>query len=67
MDDPKFISVEAAARQLGLPCAWLKDEVQTGRISAIRAGRRLLVNPAEVERVLLERAQKVRGEVTDER
>lgn len=62
MNDPKFISVEVAARQLGLPCAWLKNEAQNGRVPTIRAGRRLLVDPVEVERVLLERAQKASKE-----
>ena len=53
-----FIPVRRAALRLGVPAAWLKVEIQAGRVPHLRAGRRLLVNPEAVEAVLVERAQQ---------
>lgn len=49
--------VKIAATRLGLPAAWLIAEAKEGKIPALVAGRRISVNPAAVERILLERAQ----------
>ncbi len=51
-----FLPVDHVARRLGVPVAWLKSEVEAGRVPALRAGRRTMLNPADVERVLLDRA-----------
>ncbi|MCC6681135.1 MAG: helix-turn-helix domain-containing protein [Phycisphaeraceae bacterium] len=57
MNEPRFISVLEAAAKLGVPAAWLKREADSGRVPAIRAGRRLRIDPDAVARVLLERAR----------
>ncbi len=51
-----FLPLRRAAVRLGVPAKWLRTEVDAGRIPHLHAGRRLLVNVAVVERVLLERA-----------
>jgi hypothetical protein len=56
-----LVNLVGLARRLHLPAAWLKSEVQAGRIPVLRAGRRLLFNAVAVERALLERAAKREG------
>lgn len=53
-----FIPLRLAAVRLGVPAAWLRVEADAGRIPHLRIGRRLLVNPQTVERVLLGRVQQ---------
>jgi hypothetical protein len=53
-----FLPIRHAASRLGVPGAWLLSEAKAGRVPSLRAGRRWLVNPAAVERVLLDRAQR---------
>lgn len=53
-----FLSLRHTATRLGVPAAWLRSEAQAGRVPHLRAGRRILFNPAAVERVLLERANR---------
>jgi hypothetical protein len=60
-----FMSVRRAAARLGVPAAWLRAEAQAGRVPCLRAGRRLLVNPQAVERVLMERARQAGEGVVD--
>ncbi|MGP1347129.1 MAG: helix-turn-helix domain-containing protein [Phycisphaerales bacterium] len=38
-----FVSIESAARSLGVPLAWLRRLADSGAIPAVRAGRRWLV------------------------
>jgi excisionase family DNA binding protein len=64
--DTKFMSAELAASRLGVPAAWLRREVEAGRITSLRAGRKLLVNPAEVEKQLLMRAEQDAGKGCDD-
>jgi hypothetical protein len=52
-----FVPLRRAAARLGVPAAWLRAEAVAGRVPSLRVGRRLLMNPEAVERVLLERAQ----------
>ena len=54
--EAKFIPLRKAAASLGVPASWLEAEAKAGRIPHLKAGRRLLFNPAAVERVLLDRA-----------
>jgi hypothetical protein len=56
MSDATFKNSTATARCLGVPEAWLRREAQAGRLSALRAGGRLLFNVELVRRELLERA-----------
>ena len=55
--DSSFISIESAAVRLGVPAAWLKREAREGRVPALRAGRRLLVKPQDVEAALAAQAR----------
>ena len=57
-----FLSIKRAAPRLGVPAAWLQAEALAGRVPCLLAGRRLLVNPEAVERVLLERTREVNHE-----
>lgn len=52
-----FISIPRAATRLGVPIAWLRAETEAGRLPALHAGKRVLVNVEAVERALLERTQ----------
>lgn len=52
----KFVPIRQAAVALGVPLAWLKREVESGRIPAVRAGQRWLVHVEQAQRVLTERA-----------
>jgi len=60
-----FLPLRRAAARLGVPAAWLRGEAVAGRVPHLRVGRRLLVNPQAVERVLLERAQQAVAEGVD--
>jgi len=46
----------------GVPVSWLKDQVEAGKIPAVRAGQIYLVKPEKVEAFLLQQAE---GEQTD--
>ena len=45
------------ARRLKLPAAWIKQEVQAGRLPCLRIGKRFLFSPDAVNRTLLKRAE----------
>ena len=47
-----FVSIEHAAYRLGIPIAWLRREAARGDIPTLRVGRRILLNPPDVERAL---------------
>jgi len=47
------------ARRLRVPVKWLRTEAEAGRLPHVRADRAFLFDPDAVERVLIERAQKV--------
>lgn len=53
-----FVSVERAASRLGVPAAWLRREARSGGVPSLQAGRRILLNPDDVERVLIDRARE---------
>lgn len=55
---PKFVSVNVAAQQLGLPTAWLRAQAKAGRIPCVRAGRRILINLESVEKALLAKTNR---------
>ena len=60
-----FLPLRRAAVRLGVPAAWLRAEADAGRVPHLRVGRRLMVNPQAVERVLLDRARQAGGEGVD--
>ncbi|MEM6853731.1 MAG: hypothetical protein AAF593_04910, partial [Planctomycetota bacterium] len=53
-----------AARCLGVPPAWLRDEIDAGRLPALIAGKAVLVHVPTVAQLLGERAK--RGEGVDD-
>ena len=57
----KPCSLRIAARDLGVPAAWLKAEAERGAIPCLRAGRQILFDLALVRRLLLERARGADG------
>ena len=54
---PALYTAEMMARRLGVKARWLRAEAEAGRIPHLKAGDRILLDPAAVERVLLERAR----------
>ncbi len=58
-NDERFMPLRRAARLLGVPIAWLKDEAEAGRVPSIRVGRRLMFSVADVEQALRRRSQEV--------
>ena len=55
----KLLLVGPMARRLRVSVKWLRDEAEAGRIPHVRADRVILFDPEDVERVLLERAQRM--------
>lgn len=52
-----YVPLEVLATELGLPHAWLKREVQRGRIPHIKAGRFIRFSIAQVRGHLRRRAE----------
>ncbi|MCE9591283.1 MAG: helix-turn-helix domain-containing protein [Planctomycetes bacterium] len=55
---PEFVPTIEAAEALGVPAAWLRREVEAGRVPSLHAGRRVLVSITDARAVLAERARK---------
>ena len=53
---PELVNLPTLAQRLRLSKAWLKAEVESGRLPHLKAGRRLLFNVDAVRRHLLARA-----------
>lgn len=51
-----------AARALGVPAGWLREEVESGRLPGLVAGGRVIVHLPTVEALLAERAKGGAGE-----
>lgn len=49
-------------KRYGLSAAWLKAEVEAGRIPCLKAGRRLLFDADAVEAALIKRAAQMSKE-----
>lgn len=45
------------AERVDVPAKWLREEAEAGRIPCLICGQFLRFDPAEVERVLMERAK----------
>jgi len=54
----ELLPLPKAARRLGVPARWLRNEALAGRVPALRAGSRLLFNVEAVRAALLARAAK---------
>jgi len=55
------VTLNQAARALGLPHDWLREEARAGRIPCLRAGERFLFDLEQTRRIVIERAR--RGDV----
>ncbi|MBU6414596.1 MAG: hypothetical protein KGS45_14155 [Planctomycetes bacterium] len=60
-NSPRFESIRKAARLLGVPIVWLKNEAKSGRIPSLSAGKRILIDVEAADRVLTERANRRGG------
>lgn len=54
------LPLHLAARHLRVPARWLRDEIEAGRLPALRAGRVTLIHVPTVAAVLAERAKAER-------
>ena len=57
------VSLHQLAKHFRLPTRWLKAQARAGRLPHLKAGRRLLFNPAAVGKALAELAAAQPGEV----
>ena len=53
----QYVPVQVAATRLGLPVAWLKAELEAGRLPGLQLKRRRVVNVDDVAQVLRERSR----------
>lgn len=53
--------VSAAARVLGVPQGWLRQEALAGRIPHLRAGSRIIIHLPTVRQILCDRAASQAG------
>ncbi|MBL0869241.1 MAG: hypothetical protein IBJ18_01555 [Phycisphaerales bacterium] len=56
--DDTYIPIREVAKRLRLPARWLLDEARARRIPCLRASRRWLAKPADVEAALDARAKE---------
>ena len=59
------VPLNVAARCLRVPAHWLRDEIEAGRLPALRAGRAILIHVPTVAALLVERAKGSNGEGGD--
>ena len=64
--DHDLVLLQNGARELRVPIAWLREEVEAGRVPSLRAGRRLLIHLPTVRRLLVERAKALSACLGDE-
>ena len=57
----KPLPLNKAARCMGVPSRWLRDEVEAGRLPGLPAGRVILIHVPTVAKLLAERAKKGEG------
>jgi len=62
MNNRKIIKLNHAARMFGVPVGWLKEQVEQGKIPAVKAGKIYLVIPKKVEAFLLQQAEEKTNE-----
>jgi len=56
--EKKILELNRAARMFGVPVGWLKEQVEQGKIPAVKAGNVYLVNPKKVEAFLLQQSER---------
>lgn len=54
---PRPVTLSQAARSLGLPVDWLREEAQAGRVPCLRAGDRLLFDLEALRVLIMERTR----------
>ncbi len=59
-DETQIVPIGKLADMLRVPRAFLERETRAGRIPSLRAGNRVIYNPAAVRRALAEQAAKSR-------
>jgi hypothetical protein len=52
--EPEFLSVNAAQAKTGISCWTWRAWAYSGKIASVKAGRRLLIPVAEIQRVIAE-------------
>ena len=52
-----LLPLDVAARSLGLPVRWFRQQIDQGRLPVIRAGSRRLVDVDQIRRTLRDRAE----------
>jgi hypothetical protein len=57
------VQTRIAARELGVPATWLKQQALAGKIPYLKAGARFLFDLEVLRKILLERASQIQGEV----
>lgn len=64
MTDPssELVTLRVLAKQLGLSVAWLRAEVDAGRLPHLKAGKRLLFSVDAVREHLIRRASEGVGD-----
>jgi hypothetical protein len=65
LPEPAFVPLGNAARRLGVPLAWLRDEAEQGRVPSILCGRRFMFDVAVVAESLRNRATQAVPTVVD--
>ena len=55
---PELVTDSQMARKLRVNVRWLRSEAEAGRIPAVKAERRFLLNPEAVLRTLADRAAR---------
>jgi hypothetical protein len=60
------LPLNKAARCLRVPSKWLREEVEAGRLPALRAGRAILIHIPTVAKLLSKRAQDTNPQPADE-
>jgi len=56
-----FVPIRTSAARIGVPLAWLKREVESGRVPAVRAGRQWLVHLEKAREVIAKQAKNNKG------
>jgi hypothetical protein len=60
-NDRMFVPIRTSAARIGVPLAWLKKEVESGRIPAIRAGRQWLIHLERAREIIAKQAKNNEG------
>jgi hypothetical protein len=58
---PRPVTLHKAARSLGLPIDWLREEASAGRVPCLRAGDRYLFDLEQLRELILDRVRRGDG------